>query len=111
MPQVEINEGWEERYEAIKARVHMHLPISRFLDGLVSDDLLTPSEHTRALWKITLLEPFVTRMVVNMIKGTLKYTTDDWPAETWQDMGLDDKVDGINYELLLHHHLHAKGLL
>ena len=111
MPNPETNEGWEQRYEAVKDAVVVSIHPGKILDALISQDLITYPEYERAMWKITLIEPFVTRMVVNMLKGTVKYPSDDWPAETWQDMGLDDKVDGINYELLLHHHLHQEGKL
>ena len=100
MSQVEVNPGWEERYEAIKGRVYIQLYPAPILRSLLSDGLITDSEYKRAIWKIHLIEPFVTRQVMNMIKGTLKYPTDDWSDEVWKDMGLDDKADSVNYDLL-----------
>ena len=105
MSNVEINEGWEQRYQAVKDHVSIDLSPKAILGDLVFSGLITEAESERALWKILLIEPFVTRMVVNMIKGTIKYTTDDWSLETWREMALDDRVDGINYDALFHNHL------
>ena len=89
----------------------VRVPNASILNNLVAENLLTDHESDRAWVKIALLEPIITRMVLNMIKGTIKYTSDDWPTEVWQDMKLDDKADSINYEVLFENHLHQIGLL
>ena len=106
--QAEVNPGWEARYQIVRNRVHISID-TKFLAQLGADGIITGPEVGRSRWKIALLEPFVTRMVVNMLKGSIKYTTDDWSAETWQDMGMDDKADGVNYELLFHEYLRKEG--
>ncbi len=108
--QAKVNPNWERRYNQI--REHLTIPIdTSFLAAMVGTGDLTMDQANRSRWKIKLIEPFVTRMVVNMIKGSIKYTTDDWSAETWQDMGMDDKADGINYGLLFEDYLHKEGLI
>lgn len=106
---IEVNRGWEERYKDIQNKLEVHLMpgvILTSIHGLISED-----ERTRSLWKIRLVEPFVHRMVLNMIKGTIKYPTDDWPAEVWEDMGMDDQADSVNYSILLRDHLRERGVL
>ena len=103
-----INEGWEERYKPIRDTHHNPIPVG-FLAHMVADGTLSMDEANRSRWKIKLLEPFVTRMIVNMIKGSLKYTSDDWSDEVWEDMGKDDKADGINYDLLWQDKLRKEG--
>jgi hypothetical protein len=105
------NQGWEARYEQIKPKVQVHIPAGLLVSELEAAGLLTPDEGDRAILKIRLVEPFVTRMVLNMIKGTVKYPTDEWSAEMWADAGMDDQADGINYSLLLKDRLRKDGQL
>ena len=113
--QAQVNPNWEPRYQ--KIRENLYIPIgTKFLAQMVAAGMLSEDEANRSRWKIKLIEPFVTRMVANMVKGSLKYTTDDWLSETWQDMGLDDadmefKADGINYGLLFEDYRRKEGLI
>lgn len=111
MPQAQVNPNWEERYQQVKEQINIFLDPHKILDSLYQNNLITIEEWHRSLPKIYMLQPFITRMVVNMIKGTLKYTSDDWSTEIWQDMGMDDKVDGVNYEILFHNHLRELGVI
>ncbi len=81
------------------------------LGALKHIGLISQEEADRSAWKIKLIEPMVTRRVINMIKGTIKYTSDDWSAETWQDMGMDDKADGDNYDVLFLNWLREQGYI
>lgn len=105
------NAGWEARYEAIKPKVWVRVDAARILYYLELEGLITRAEADRALWKIALIEPFVTQMALNMVKGTIKYPNDDWSIETWSDMGLDDKADSVNYDLLRDNALRQAGLI
>lgn len=107
--QAEINPGWERDYQTIRNIVSVELPMDDIMEVLYNRGLLDTKQIARSRWKIKLLEPFVTRMVVNMIKGSIKFPTDDWSAETWQDMGMDDKADSINYGLLFEDYLRKAG--
>ena len=107
----EINDGWETAYQVVKARTWVALFPKDILDPLLADGIISEDVYDRSMWKIKLIEPFLTRMVVNMIKGSLKYTTDTWDAATWQDMGMDDQADGINYKLLFEDHLGRQGII
>lgn len=107
--QAEVNSGWEHDYQRIRNMVRVDLPMDTIMSALYNRGLLDTKQIARSRWKIKLLEPFVTRMVVNMIKGTIKYTSNEWSADTWQDMGMDDKVDSINYGLLFEDYLRKEG--
>lgn len=107
--QAEVNPGWERDYQTIRNIVSVELPMDDIMELLYNRGLLDTKQISRARWKIKLLEPFVTRMVVNMIKGTIKHTSDNWSAETWQDMGIDNKADAINYGLLFEDYLRKEG--
>lgn len=105
------NEGWEDRYTRIKAAIRVHLPNDKMLYALEELGLITRAEVDRSLWKIALLEPFVTRMMLNMIKGTIKYPTDDWTTDMWDDMSMDDQADSVNYNLLFKDYLRKEEKL
>jgi len=108
---VTVNEGWEINYQVIRSRTQVTINTAAILNPLLADNIITEDEFARSVWKIKLIEPFLTRMVVNMIKGSLKYPTDTWDAATWQDMGMDDKADGVNYELLFHQFLRTQEVI
>ena len=112
--QVEANKGWEERFNAIREHTTGE-PILFYPHTLLSEletrGLITHSEWMRATRKMHLIRPFVQKMVLNMLKGTVKYSHDNWSTETWHEMSTDDKVDSINYDLLLWDHLLRTGKL
>jgi len=106
-----VNEGWQERFQEITQWVEEHpSDVWYAARDLYRSGIISKEEGERSTWKINLIEPFVRRMVLNMIKGTIKYPSDDWTADVWQDMGLDDKADSINYELLFHNYLRKQGV-
>ena len=114
MTQVEVNPGWEARYQQVLDEIPPVLTEGRtqlMLDWLVAHKLLTPAEAERSSWKIALLEPVVRRMIANMIKGTLKHPSDDWPLDTWVAMSMDDTADMVNYSLLTQDKLRKMGVL
>ncbi len=107
-----VNPGWEERYAKLLASFpQINLEANKIALSLIAAGVCTEEEAARAQWKIRLIEPFVTRLVVNMIKGSMKYTTDNWSGDTWSEMGMDDQADGVNYGLLFKDHLRKEGLL
>jgi len=111
MPDITVKEGWEARYTRIKENFSISLNVNNLVLNLLTSRAITEEEGVRCQWKIRLIEPLVTRMVLNMIKGTLKYPSDDWPVEVWQDMGMDDKADMVNYGLLFEDYLRKQGVL
>jgi hypothetical protein len=106
-----VNDGWEEIYEIIRRDTEgMELfDTVKLLDFLNSNNLITTEQRDRSGWKINILQPFMLRLAVNMIKGSVKYTSDDWSDEVWRDMGMDDKADSINYDYLWQYKLRNEG--
>ena len=109
MTQVEVNPGWEAKYQEVLKYIPNIIGerLHPIINQMVADGLITAGEAARSKWKISLLEPVVQRMIANMIKGTLKYPTDDWPIETWMSMSLDDMADSVNYTLLTHNQIRS----
>tara|TARA_Y100000310_G_scaffold336580_1_gene421527 strand:- start:1099 stop:1443 length:345 start_codon:yes stop_codon:yes gene_type:complete len=64
----------------------------------------------RLTFKLELVAKLATKLAWNMVKGTLKYPTDDYPIQLWSDMGIDDGADNLNYQLLLRDKLEKEGL-
>jgi hypothetical protein len=108
----EVNEGWEARYQNIKE----HYPSTgsgytpgHYIDTLYGAGMLTLEECSRSLWKLELIRPFLARMILNMVKGTLKYPSDDLTGDAWAEGALDDRVDSVNWQLLWENHVRNQG--
>lgn len=74
------------------------------VDVLMQGELiaqLTQEEYSRLRPKLRLVEEVAAKLAANMLKGTLKYDTDDYEIEKWLEMGIDDTADGLNYQMLL----------
>ena len=102
MPNTDVTPGWESRYTQI--RTFIRVDLSKVITDiflLADAGIISMEEAKRSAGKVKLLEPFVTRLVTNMVKGTLKYPTDNWDINTWLDMGMDDQADSVNYSILL----------
>lgn len=57
-------------------------------------------------WKLRLVEAAAAKMAANMLKGTLKYDSDNITEKEWLDHLGDDLTDSLNYYWLL---LAARG--
>ena len=62
---------------------------------------LSHEELARLLAKLELVEEIALALAANMVKGTLKYNTDDRSMEQWLDYATDDAMDTVNYLFLL----------
>jgi len=89
------NENWQERFESVPSTLLLKL---LFSDEML--DFLSEEEYRRMLPKLGLVEEAAQLLTRAMIKGTLKYPRDDWDVQLWEDHGLDDLVDVLNYKLL-----------
>jgi len=95
MIEVAVREGWEERLVEFSTQ---DFECSIWLNK--SDDSLSDTEWERLVPKLRMIQKIAKKMALNMLKGTLKYTIDDWPMHIWEKMGDDDLVDAVMYRAL-----------
>jgi len=58
---------------------------------------LTKKERTRTEQKLTLVKQAAIRLAVAMLKGTVKYPTDNHTIREWLEYALDDAGDAFQY--------------
>ena len=95
------NEGWEERYEDVLLNPSI-VRAGVYLSRRASDHL-SPEERCRVWVKLDLIAALAHKLAIGMIKGTLKYPTDDWTDKQWGAYAEDEENDLINYRLLKAH--------
>jgi len=94
---VEATPGWEARVkELCKAE---NFGVSIYTAGLHGK--ITEEERTRLLKKLKLVERAASYMAAGMLKGTIKYPTDDVPLEQWVAHVVGEGADQMNYQILL----------
>lgn len=93
-----MNENWETRLAEIKAAGAVTGVITfTDEDGL----LLSDAESERLRPKLNLVAAAAERMAYAMVKGTLKYESDDYSVDQWLEMATDDATDVTCYLPLL----------
>ena len=95
---VKPKDNWRERVEKLcDARwFSVHIGTSMFVEGNLSEE-----ERLRLDDKLALVKKAASLMAAGMLKGVLKYDTDDYPVETWLAHVLDEGADQMNYQMLL----------
>ena len=93
-----INENWEARYDKLINEDCFSVNI--FLEFALTDNL-TEDEIDRLQIKLYPIEDLAKRLAVAMLKGTLKYPTDNRTVEEWAAFEEDEFFDLVNYRLLL----------
>lgn len=58
---------------------------------------LTPDERLRTEQKLTLVREEALRLAIAMLKGTVKYPTDNRTVREWVDFAIDDAGDAYQY--------------
>jgi len=95
---VEATPGWEARVKEL-ARAEFFSARIVYSDKLSKQ--LSPSEHIRLDKKLDLVQQAAEYMAAGMLKGTLKYPTDDLTVEQWMAHVVGEGADQFNYEILL----------
>ena len=91
------NANWQERVAELCDPGLFGVDIYYYENGTLSAE-----EHKRLYDKLRLIESAARLMAAGMLKGVLKYPTDDYSLDTWLAHVEDDVVaDGTNYLLLL----------
>ena len=101
-----VNEGWQERAKEI-----CHLDNFEVFIHMNPDMGLTHDESERLQSKFDLVAEYARHMAMNMVKGTVKYVTDQYDLETWMVEEEDDHVDSDNYWLLRRQAMQKAGLI
>lgn len=91
--------NWVERVETWARPEHIQCSINVDLDLRLefSDD-----EYERFKIKKAYVEKFAAYMAAGMVKGCLKYTSDDWTVESWMGHLIGEGADQANYQILLY---------
>lgn len=110
-------DGWEERTERLakpeffKVSIHPSIRLLKELDN---------SQKIRLFKKLKLVIEAAQYMAAGMVKGTVKYATDDYDLKQWFAHLIGEGADQMNYQMLLYgawHTLHraeveaAKGII
>ena len=96
---VEATPGWEARVKELAKPAHFVVDIYPIgLSGKITDE-----EFSRLHKKLKLVAEAATYMAAGMLKGTIKYPTDDLPLDTWMAHVIGEGADQMNYQILLAH--------
>lgn len=77
-------------------------PEAFVVDIYVVDELhLTREQRARLVKKLNLVADYARYLAVGMLKGTLKYTGDDWSVEQWMAHMIGEGADRACYDMLL----------
>jgi hypothetical protein len=98
---------WQEKLEKIDKSGLIEIGIYGVYDLTIAN-LLTEDEYKRLVPKLDMVRELAQKLALNMVKGTLKYNTDDWSMAEWFAFGIDDAADSLNYWLLTRNK-YAKG--
>ena len=89
--------GWEKDISWVSD----NLFIVNVRPGLEVYDRLTNEQQKRLRKKLVLVERAAKHMAAGMLKGTLKYDSDDYTVQRWLAHVVDEGADLMNYHMLL----------
>ena len=95
------NADWEERYKDLLILREMFSVDVRL--GPSAYQWLSTNERRRIRTKLEMVKGLAEKLAWGMLKGTLKYPTDDWTDKQWGAYAEDEENDLINYRLLKAH--------
>lgn len=98
-------ENWQQRTEALAKPEYWGVDISMSEHLIVG---LTTSEINRLEKKVAMVRDCAKYMLAGMVKGTVKYTSDDWTLERWMAHMIGEGADQMNYQLLLFNKYHEE---
>ena len=99
MVRAEPNQGWERRRALIDPSLFkLHIVLDPVL--LDEENGLDDIELERLERKLSLVAAYAAKLCAGMLKGTIKYATDDRTPEEWLAEEEDEDLDRTNYRLL-----------
>ena len=91
--------------QELQARIDKLARPEHFVVWITMEDTfhseLSDDEYLRIRDKLQLVKQIAAKLAANMVKGTLKYDTDEWSVDQWLDYATDDAVDTVNYLFLM----------
>ena len=105
-----VNPGWEERLATLKDPRSFSIAVEPNWGNLRPAGL-TIEEYKRLCPKLELVREFALKMAYGMLKGTLKYPTDDYSIEQWLAGEDDDTVDAVDWRLLRMNAMKKEGMV
>lgn len=90
--------GWEERTKKLATTDYFKVVIETHPVLLAN---LTFEEQERLQVKIKLVEEWAEYMAAGMVKGTVKYKTDEYELKTWMAHIIGEGADQANYQILM----------
>ena len=91
-------DGWQERTEKLAKPGYFSVIVS--IDEALLR-CLTHDETERFYKKVRLVTQATQMMLAGMVKGTVKYATDEYTLNTWMAHLIDEGADQMNYQILL----------
>jgi hypothetical protein len=95
--------GWQERVEQLAKVAYWEITVHALPELW---DKLTPDEQTRLSIKMGMAIEATKYMLAGMVKGTVKYASDDWTLERWMAHLVGEGADQMNYQILLFNAFH-----
>lgn len=89
--------GWEKDISWVSDSLF----IVNVRPGLEVYDRLTDEQRKRLSKKLVLVERAARHLASGMLKGTLKYDSDDYTVQRWLAHVVDEGADLMNYYMLL----------
>ena len=103
---IKTNPDWEQRLQQIKADcVNPDGSSNLFgMTAFITQGLrphLSDEERERLVVKMRLVAKAATLMMEEMLKGTVKYSTDRWESADWESQFTEEFLGLTNYRLLM----------
>ena len=95
---VKAKPGWEKRAKELAKPEYFYVSIGVRPELTYS---LTTRESIRLNKKLQLVREAATYMAAGMVKGTIKYTHDNYDVATWMAHVVGEGADQMNYQILL----------
>lgn len=99
-------EGWQKRVEELAKPEYWDVSLAPRVE---MTEQLSDDEFRRLAKKVKMVKEAVKWMLAGMVKGTVKYSSDDWTLERWMAHLVGEGADQMNYQILLFNKFHEEN--
>lgn len=99
-------EGWQKRVEELAKPEYWYVSLTPRVE---MTEQLSDDEFRRLAKKVKMVKEAVKWMLAGMVKGTVKYSSDDWTLERWMAHLVGEGADQMNYQILLFNKFHEEN--